>query len=271
MDSYRSTLFERTALSYSIEGMAPREELLFKAFLRLLDHLTHQKWCYQTPDSTAPIDLLVAAPGGREVFAGRVGRLPPTVLALNGGGDNRPGQLSWPLRPDTLEKELNRLGGLVLTLRSPVQASPSEALFTGLAPTTHGRPGVPTDQLRLQRWPPSHLLAGPGRMRLATLLTSKAMTLDELVHRSALPRSTCKNFVNELHKAKLLVDHLAPPQPKYGYVPMPGHQNVTNVANLKNTANVANLKKDSKLSVPSTQGLSLSLLSRIRSRLGMAA
>ena len=61
------------------------------------------------------------------------------------------------------------------------------------------------DLMRLQKWPPPLLLAGTGRMRLATLLTGKAMSLGELVTRSALPLQVCKAFVDELQIAQLLL------------------------------------------------------------------
>ena len=207
MDNYPSTVFERTVLTYCVEGLEAREELLVKAFIRLLDHLTHQQWRYQAPDEQTDIHLLLAARGTAGVFARRYGKLPSALLELGHGGDSRHGYLSWPLRPDALEAELNRLGGLAKTQRpflsppiSPPISSPS-ASASSSSPSSDPH----LKEMRLQQWPPTHLLAGPGRMRLATLLTGKAMDLDALVRHSRLDLATCQAFVGELKQAGLLL------------------------------------------------------------------
>ena len=205
MDSYPSTVLERATLAFCVDGLQAREELLVKAFIRLLDHLTHQKWLYQPPDSSAAIDLLITAPGTTQAFADRHGKLPPALLMLSNSGENGQGHLSWPLRPDALEQELNRLGGLVLTQRAAANAANSVPLFAATASGSANQAANQTAKLmRLKQWPPAHLLAGPGRLRLATLLGGKAMSLEELVSRSKQSRDLCKTFANELQQAKLL-------------------------------------------------------------------
>ena len=57
----------------------------------------------------------------------------------------------------------------------------------------------------LPQWPPSKYLAGVGRMRLTTLPTGKAMTLQEMQARSALRPRACRSFVSDLGKANLMV------------------------------------------------------------------
>lgn len=209
VDSYPSTTVERTTLTFCVEGLEPREELLVKALIRLLDHLTHQQWRYQPPDGKAHIHLLLAAPGTSAAFAARYGQLPPTLLELSHGAGNGHGHLSWPLRPDALEKELNRLGSLAVTRAAPVRQVSSTPLFTDIV-TNQTRPlEAPAEMMRLQQWPPTHLLAGPGRMRLATLLTGRAMSMDELVYRSKLERRVCQTFVNELQHAGLLYNPMS--------------------------------------------------------------
>jgi len=59
--------------------------------------------------------------------------------------------------------------------------------------------------MRLRRWPLPRLLAEPGRMRLATLLTGKAMGMDELLHRSALSKKICQRFIDDMQTADLLM------------------------------------------------------------------
>ena len=203
MDDFRSTILERLTLTFCVEGLPAREELLFKAFVRLLGHLTHQHWSYQPPAAHLRIDLLVVADGVEPTFS----RIPniqlQPVLRLGSSKADGHGYLSWPLRPNALENELNRLGALTVSQRGVLR---SQILFSGVAT---GRPlaigDTTKDLMRLQKWPPSRLLAGTGRMRLATLLTGKAMSLGELMNRSGLPLQVCKAFVDELQSAQLLL------------------------------------------------------------------
>lgn len=201
MPDYQSTVSERSTLTFCVEGLAAREELLFKSFVRLLDHMTHQQWSYQPADANQRIDLLVIADGVQPTLYQGADASQQPVLRLGSSGANGHGYLSWPLKPGALKVELNRLGSLS-TRRDG--APHVQALFTGAA--TGGQAGIDTskDLMRLLQWPPARLLAGVGRMRLATLLTGKAMRLDELVRRSALPVDTCQAFVLDLQRANLL-------------------------------------------------------------------
>ena len=196
-------------LTFCVEGLQPREELLVKSLIRLLDHLTHQQWRYQPPDGKTHIHLLLAAPGTSGAFAARYGKLPAALLELGYGGESGHGYLPWPLRPDALERELNRLGSLATPQRpsvipaNTVQIS-SAQLLTGMAISQTQALEAPAGAMRLKQWPSTHLLTGTGRMRLATLLTGQPMDVDELARRSKLERRLCQTFVNDLQRAGLL-------------------------------------------------------------------
>ena len=203
MNSYPSTVIERSTLTFCVEGLPAREELLFKAFVRLLDHLTHQRWSYQPPATHQRIDLLVVADGVEPTYSKVLNTKPQPVLRLGSAAADGHGYLSWPLRPNALENELNRLGALTTSRRGELHG---QVLFSGAASGTPLTTGDTTkDLMRLQKWPSSRLLAGTGRMRLATLLTGKSMSLGELVIRSGLPLQLCKAFVDELQSAQLLL------------------------------------------------------------------
>lgn len=202
MNTSKPSVFERSTLTFCIEGLSAREELLFKAFVRLLNPVTHQNWVYQIPDANLRIDLLVVADGHQPTHCKNPGQQAQPVLRLGSAQEDGHGYLSWPLKPSALEQELNRLGGL---MAQPQGAAPGPDSIAGTA--THiaaVTADITVGLMRLQKWPPGQLLAGVGRMRLATLLTGKAMSLDELVHRSALPLQVCKAFVVDLQKAQLL-------------------------------------------------------------------
>ena len=209
MSSYSSTVIERSNLTFCVEGLQAREELLFKAFVRLLDHLTHQQWTYHPAAANARVDLLVVADGVNPTYSQNPGRSPQPVLRLGSAGVDGHGILSWPLKADALEKELNRLGGHALRERGVknLPAMSTGAIASAAAPDTN------RDLMRLQQWPPTKFLSGPGRMRLATLLTGRAMSLDELVYRSALPLPLCKVFVDDLQGARLLQITAITPKP----------------------------------------------------------
>ena len=204
-------------LTFCVEGLQPREELLVKSLIRLLDHLTHQQWRYQPPGGRTHIHLLLAAPGTSDAFAARYGKLPAVLLELGYGGESGHGYLPWPLRPDALEAELNRLGSLATIQRAdttqPDTTQPDTTpLLTGMLSSQTQPLEMPTGAMRLKQWPSSHLLSGPGRMRLATLLTGQPMDVGELARRSKLERRLCQTFVNDLQRAGLL-HHPAPVQP----------------------------------------------------------
>ena len=212
MKDSETTVPERPILTFGLEGLEPREELLFKSFVRLLDHLTHQHWSYQPADANRRIDLLVVAHGVRPTRCQYASREPQPVLRLGSIGANGHGYLLWPLKPGALETELNRLGGLSVIQRDAVRV---RALVKELTPAEQTVINIFKDSMRLLQWPPSILLAGMGRMRLATLLTGKAMKLDELVRRSALPVNLCHAFILDLQQANLLISQNPLVQPTY--------------------------------------------------------
>lgn len=200
----------RATLTFSVEGLAAREELLFKGYVRLLDHLTESQWLYQKPSQTQRVDLLVADERAvPTAFLPNASNLQP-ILQLGVSSTSKPFFLSWPLKPYELESELNRLGRMILMQRKGQAAgagSTAAPLGNALpAPSTQPSQPQPQPQLyRLNQWPPARLLAEPGRMRLATLLTGRAMGLDEILHRSALAKSACERFLKDMQSAGLLV------------------------------------------------------------------
>lgn len=215
MTSYSATVIERPNLTFCVEGLQAREELLFKAFVRLLDRDTDQQWTYHPPAADARVDLLVVADSIEPTYCRKPGQWLQPVLRLGQTGVDGHGVLSWPLKPAALEKELNRLGGQVIGQRDakdlPTLSTGAVGAVTAVAPAT----AVDNTRalMRLQQWPPTTLLNGTGRMRLATLLTGRGMSLDELVARSALPLALCKEFVGDLQRAKLLQITAAKPKP----------------------------------------------------------
>lgn len=205
MNALHPPELERPTLTYCLAGLQPRAELLTKSYMRLLGHLTLHKWVYQPVEAAAQVGLLLATPDAKNSFIANTGVTPVAVLVLGGTGENSHGHLSWPLSPGALEKELNLLGSLVELKTAQAHAAGGGP---SLANTTKNRTIAVVaagQQLHLKQWPPSRFLSGAGRLRLATLLTAKHMTLEELVGHARLPQQLCETFVKELLQAGLLV------------------------------------------------------------------
>lgn len=109
----------RTPLTFSVIGMAAREAMLIKSFVRMLDSRTKQRWVYkaqQDDREQQAADL---------TFLGDEGELPDANAAATGPRQLRMGvlaldayaKLDRPLRPDELERELNRMGKLLVMAR----------------------------------------------------------------------------------------------------------------------------------------------------------
>ncbi|MFM9926602.1 hypothetical protein VLK31_26700 [Variovorax sp. H27-G14] len=185
---------QRALLSFSVEGLPPREELLFKSLVRLLDHRTHQHWAWKTDRA----DLRVV---GQEVPSTHDGPTQPQhqpqpqpvpVLAVGQADAQRGGHfLALPLHAEELEQTLNRLGAMVVHARG-----------LGLAATEATL--ADDEQFRLLRWPPAALLEAPHRIRLATLMTGRPTSLGVLRQRSGLAPQDCLDFIADLRRSGLL-------------------------------------------------------------------
>lgn len=202
----------RRALSFSVEGLTAREELLFKGFIRLLDHLTEHEWHPHEPSVLHRVDLLVASEHVMPTQFLPAGAAPQPLLQLGKHNlHNSSLFLSWPLKPKELENQLNSLGRLICGDVAPPQGWPDAeagklanttpaALFVEPAPAKEA-----ARCYRLSKWPKPMLLSEPGRMRLATLITGRAMSLEELVFRTALPTLVCERFVADMQTAGLIL------------------------------------------------------------------
>lgn len=176
----------RPLLSFSVEGLPARDELLFKSLVRLLDHRTHQHWAWQVEDA----DLLVV--GERPPIAPHdaADRTVPRLTL----GETPPPQglfLRLPLHADALEGMLNRLGAMVIHARElglPEARDRNERSGRG-------------EEYRLLRWPSVALLDTPVRMRLAAVLASRPASLQVLQQRSNASAHECADFIAALERA----------------------------------------------------------------------
>ena len=228
-------LADKSERRYGVEGLSDREVLVLKSMIRLLDHRTNHTWKY-APSTT---ELMVVS--DKLSAADKSAVQAQQVLTLGVRASSQPGFLCMPVNARELEAELNRLGALIVPVRRTVQLH-SEAVHT--APGKY----LETEPMRMLRWPPPALLKGPGRLRLATLMTGKQMSVHSLQQSSGESLAACSAFFDELQRANLLTpaDKVAPPQGQAS----PQIVLRQNVAPQKNAAPI-------------------SLLARIRMRLGI--
>ncbi|MDM0014624.1 hypothetical protein QTH87_19435 [Variovorax sp. J22P168] len=181
-------VISRPTLGFTLEGLSDREETLFKAIVRLLDHRTLQRWVYRP----ASPDLRVVADDVPRPMPAGEGGAQPLVLTLSTQPGSRPHCLALPLRADGLEAELNILGEQRIGARNA--ALPHQATEAQPAP------------MKLLRWPAPELLGTPERLKLAALMVKRPFTTDWLQQRSDAAPGTCALFIAELKEAGLLAE-----------------------------------------------------------------
>ena len=134
---------------------------------------------------------------------GVVGSMAAAVLRLtrmNAGW--QPGTMERPIRADRLQQWLCSIeqalreaqpGGLMLHEQTALEVEVSDA-----------------ERFMLRRWPPSMLLRNDlDNIRMASLLSRRALNATELSDISQLPFSQCVAFLLELRKAGVLELHVA--------------------------------------------------------------
>lgn len=192
---------DKSERRYGVEGLNDREVLVLKSMIRLLDHGTNHSWKY-APSTT---ELMVVT--DKLSAADKSAMQAQQVLTLGVRSFSLQGFLCMPVNARELEAELNRLGTLIVPVRRTVQLH-SETAHT--APDKY----LETEPMRVLRWPPPALIKRPGRLRLATLMTGKQMSIHSLQRSSGESLAACNAFFDELQRADLLTqgDKILPPQ-----------------------------------------------------------
>jgi len=226
---------QRALLSYSVEGLPHREEVLLKSLIRLLDHRTHQNWSWKAEQA----DLRVV---GEQVDAGDPAGQPAVPTLTVAQVDPRRGPfLALPLHTNALEVALNQLGAMVVHARG---------LGLGATETAIGE----HEEFRMLRWPPAAVLEAPIRLRLATLMSNRPASVLSLQQRSPATRQECADFMADLQRAGLLERlHAAP----------------ANAGAPAAAASPDSVSPDRRPAAPARGAVQPGLLARIRNRLGL--
>lgn len=165
-------------------------------------------FAWQLVDAPPYDALLVDGPSVEHEYPRVVG-MAAAVLRLtrmNAGG--QPGTMERPIRADRLQQWLRSIehalreaqpGGLTLHEQTALEVEVSDA-----------------EHFMLRRWPPAMLLRNDlDNIRMASLLSRRALNATELADISQLPFSQCVAFLHELRKAGVLELHVAQTLPPF--------------------------------------------------------
>lgn len=187
-----TTTQPRANLTLRIERVAPHDELLFKSLVRLLNHRTQHNWTFDT----GLVDLRVIGKDTLEVGDDRVFG---SVLWVGHSEQNRSPFLQLPIHANELEPLLNTLGANLLQKQADAHKA--------------WPPRIREDEVfMLHRWPPASMLGTPMRIKLATLMTGRSISLETLALRSGAILQECEVFCQALDRAGLLQRHDVQPQ-----------------------------------------------------------
>lgn len=186
-------------LSLGLAGLSAPERALVATLFRL--HRVEPGFNWTLADG-GPVDaLLVDESCGDQDFVHLADRH-TQAMRLSAHGVEREGQMSRPIRSDRLVGWLKTVEQARLAqpvLRPSVLPSPSPAVPAGGV----ARQAEPA--WRLRRWPSPGLLGKDAmRIRLATMLSRRAMSLPELATLARVPLAHCRHFVNELQRQGLI-------------------------------------------------------------------
>lgn len=174
-------------ITFCVRGLEVKDERLFKSFVRLVAHRTQHVWEASEGAAEVCVSPMPALQGGAR-------HLLRVVQNTDGSGD----QVEMPFHAEALEKCLNALGERVLAGRgTPIQVP------AGSLPPL----------VRLVRWPAAPLLGSSQRMRMATVMTGKTLSVEDVQQRTSVPLDACIQFAHELLAAGCLVAAEAVPAP----------------------------------------------------------
>jgi hypothetical protein len=168
---------------------------LLRAIVVLLSNESGSRLRWEFVDH-APFDALVAD-GVSDDFSAQ--RLANVVAYVTAKGESAQGMnLARPLQAERLEQWLLNIQENFLRNDSPVSDESKANSFALPLETA-------TMRFKLRKWPPAEVLrADPIRIRLATLLGRRALTVPELAYLGGQSEAQCNSFLQALRSLTLL-------------------------------------------------------------------
>ena len=172
---------QRMRLSFRIQGLPLRDELVIRSVVRLLDHRTDHHWSYSLEQ--ADLDVVGDACDEAATASGAV--IPAGHVLRAGKYRKHDGPfLSLPVNSNALELLLNDFGNRINELKRTAEAATGE-MEAGEA-------------FRLLRWPPAALLDGSERMKMATIIMGRALSASALAQRAGVTVQECASYLHML-------------------------------------------------------------------------
>ena len=185
--------------------------MLVQTLFRLYGQNKPFPWTFVT---APPYDALLVD-GMATDRAAQAERMAKAVLRLTRmNAADAPGTLQRPIRPDRFQDWLRAIeADLLEPATAPPLAPPHPA--PAAAGVTRPESAAAAARFKLRRWPPAILLrADPRRIRLATLLSRRALSSAELAQLSQQPQTDCQGFLGLLQNAGLIESEAAAPAPR---------------------------------------------------------
>lgn len=186
------------------------EVVLVQTLFRLYSHGDTFRWTFVT---APPYDALLVDGTTEDGIGPDVERMAKAVLRLTRiNADEAPNTLQRPIRADRLQDWLKATEHDLLETRPAglVDGDSESGPATLPNPTPEPASAAPNVQLsplrfKLRRWPPAALLrSDPHRIRMATLLSRRALNAAELAIISQQPASECQLFLQTLQTTGLV-------------------------------------------------------------------
>ena len=191
------------------------EVVLVQTLLRLYAHGDAFRWTFVT---APPYDALLVDGTTDEGASPAVDGMAKAVLRLTRmHAGQAPNTLERPIRADRLQDWLKATEHDLLQTR-PVTLLGEESTQPKATDAPAAAPAAPATavnpvRFKLRRWPPAALLrADPNRIRMATLLSRRALNAAELATISQQPVTECQAFLTTLQTTGLVdVQNEVPP------------------------------------------------------------
>lgn len=189
--------------SYTLRQLAPRDELVFKSVVRVLQGKTRHQWQHTDDRQTADLVLMGDhlsdfAPLTEDL----AGRCVIHVSATAGYGFHG---LSLPLRIADVIAQMDKAGDEIARRSGNRAPATSTTTVTTVTASRDGDADLSAQRVALTRWPEPALLQRDIRfLKLATALTGQPVSIVELAARTQFPIQLCQGFVDTLKAGHLV-------------------------------------------------------------------
>ena len=179
------------------------EVVLIQTLFRLYSHGGDFNWTFAT---APPYDALLVDGASSDADSPEVARMARSILRLTRmNGEAGPDTLQRPIRADKLQDWLNSVSYGFQDTRPVAQTSTPASEPPPAAAAEAPAISVSPVRFKLRRWPPAALLrSDPNRIRMATVLSRRALNAAELSSISGQSVGDCQAFLQTLQTTGLV-------------------------------------------------------------------